>query len=192
MAHIPTTIERNAVDKLEQLFDKWIKLKKSSRLVSIDQTANEAAFQADSDKLFDIAHADAMTLVKIPEDRLFLTDQRTDRKGYMSGEDKVFADKQERMKKRKTAEEKLRLPEEQRKRTYDSVFSSSMPLSIADSNTSVDAGTDAHFNAHSCPMPDSHTIKKQRPTNIISPELASALDRTNVSDRNATYLLAAT
>src|SRR6218665_3591171 len=40
MAHIPTTIERNAVDKLEQLFDKWIKLKKSSRLVSIAQTAN--------------------------------------------------------------------------------------------------------------------------------------------------------
>ena len=38
----------------------------------------------------------------------------------------------------------------------------------------------------------SHTIKKQRPTNIISPELASALDRTNVSDRNATYLLVAT
>src|SRR6218665_2788917 len=38
----------------------------------------------------------------------------------------------------------------------------------------------------------SHTIKRQRPTNIIFPELASALDRTNVSDRNATYLLAAT
>jgi len=83
----------------------------------------------------------------------------------MAGEDKAFADKQERMNKRKTAEEKLhvRLLEEQRKRTYDSVFSSSMPLSIADSNTSVDAGTDAHFNAQSCPMPDSHTIKKQRP-----------------------------
>ena len=59
MAHIPTTIERNAVEKLEQLFDKWIKLKKSSRQVSITQTANEAAFQADTDKLFDIAHADA-------------------------------------------------------------------------------------------------------------------------------------
>src|SRR6218665_404027 len=86
----------------------------------------------------------------------------------------------------------VRLLEAQRKRTYYSVFSSSMPLSVADSTTSVDDGTDAHFNAHSCPMPDSHTIKKQRPTNIISPELASALDRTNVSDRNATYLLAAT
>ena len=82
-----------------------------------------------------------MTLIKIPEDRLFLTDQRTDRKGYMAGEDKAFADKQERMNKRKTAEEKLhvRLLEEQRKRTYDSVSSSSMPLSIADSTTS-----DAH------------------------------------------------
>ena len=102
----------------------------------------------------------------------------------MAGEDKAFADKQERMNKRKTVEEKLhvRLLEEQRKRTYDSVSSSSMPLSIADSNTSDDDVTDAHFNNHSCPMPDSHTIKKQRPTNIISPELASALDCTNVSD----------
>src|SRR6218665_3066944 len=27
MAHIPKTIERNAVEKLEQLFDKWIKMK---------------------------------------------------------------------------------------------------------------------------------------------------------------------
>src|SRR6218665_2229414 len=26
MTHIPTTIERNAVEKLKQLFDKWIKL----------------------------------------------------------------------------------------------------------------------------------------------------------------------
>src|SRR6218665_3722609 len=33
MAHIPTTTERNAVEKLEQLFDKWIKLKKISRRV---------------------------------------------------------------------------------------------------------------------------------------------------------------
>src|SRR6218665_1619452 len=136
MAHIPTTIERNAVDKLEQLFDKGIKLKKSSRLVSITQTANEAAFRADSDKLVDIAHADAMTLIKIPKDRLFLIDQRNDRKGYMTGEDKAFADKQERRNKRKTAEEKLRLLEEQRKRTYDSVSSSAMPLSNAESNPS--------------------------------------------------------
>src|SRR6218665_1054816 len=140
-------------------------MKKSSRGVSITQTANEAAFQADTDRLFDVAHADAMTLIKIPEDRLFLTEQSTDRKGYMTGEDKVFADKQERMNKRKTAEEKLCLLEEQRKRTNDSVSSSSMPLSNADSNTSDDdGGTDADFNAHSCPMSNSHTIKKQRPT----------------------------
>src|SRR6218665_2043119 len=73
-----------------------------------------------------------MTLIKIPEDGLFLTDQRTDREGYMAGEDKAFADKQERMNKRKTAEEKLhvRLLEEQCKRTYDSVPSSSMPLEL--------------------------------------------------------------
>src|SRR6218665_3243481 len=114
MAHIPTTIERNAVEKLEQLFDKWIKLKKSSRRVSITQTANEAAFQADADRLFDIAHADAMTLIKIPEDRLFLTDPHTDRKGYMARVDKIFADKQERRNKRKTAEEKLCLLKKQR------------------------------------------------------------------------------
>src|SRR6218665_549068 len=105
MAHIPTTIERNAVEKLKQLFDKWIKLKKSSRRVSITQTANDAACQADTDKLFDMAHADAMTLIKIPEDCLFLTDQSTDRKGYMAGEDKIFADKGERRNKRKTAED---------------------------------------------------------------------------------------
>src|SRR6218665_2058652 len=126
-----------------------------------------------------------MTLIKIPEDRLFLTDQRNDRKGYMAGEDKAFSDKQERMNKKRRRKRNYMFVSwrSKCKRTYDSVSSSSMPLSIADSNTSVDDGTDAHFNAHSCPMPVSHTIKKQRPTNIISPELASALDRTNISNR---------
>ena len=49
--------------------------------MSITQAANEAAVQPDTDKLFDIAHPEAMIVIKIQEDRLFLTDQRTDRKG---------------------------------------------------------------------------------------------------------------
>ena len=46
---------------------------------------NEAAFPADTDKHFDLVHADATTVIKIPEDRLLLSDQRTDWKGYMVG-----------------------------------------------------------------------------------------------------------
>src|SRR6218665_3233256 len=133
-----------------------------------------------------------MTLIKILEDRLFLTDQRTDRKGYMERTKYLPTNKNAGIKGRRWKRNYVSWRSNARERMYDSVSSSSMPLSNTDSNTSDDDGTDEDFNAHSCPMPDSHTIKKQRPTNIISPELASALDRTNVSNRNATYLLAAT
>lgn len=193
MAHIPTTIERNAIEKLEHMFGTWSKLKKNSKRVTTTQLTNEKDFQEDIDKLFDIAHADAMTLIKIPEDRSFLTDQRTDRKGYMTGQDKVLAGKQERQEKRKMAEDKLRYLEETRKKVCGASSSSSMPMSyvMTDSSTSDDDDSDTavELNAERCLAPNS--TKKQRPTNIISPELASALDRTNVSDRDATYLLAA-
>jgi hypothetical protein len=74
-ACIPTTNERNAIEKLEKLFDSWGKLKKNSKRDTVVQPTNETVFQAEIDKLFDIAHADAMTMIKIPEDRLFFNDQ---------------------------------------------------------------------------------------------------------------------
>lgn len=182
-ARIPTTIERNVIDKLEKLFDSWGKLKKNSKRETVVQKTNETVFQAEIDKLFDIAHADALTLIKIPEDRLFLNDQRADRKGYMAGVDNVLAKKEERSKKRQISQQELQRQEDERKKQCHSVSSASLYVSDAEMSTDE---LDEEFSP-----PSSVKIEK-RPANIISPQLASALDRTNVSDRDATYLLAAT
>lgn len=103
-ARIPTTEERNAIEKIEKLFDTWSKLKKNSKRQTETQKANENSFQLKLDTLFDIAHANAMALIKIEEDRLFLTDQRGERIGYMAGIDLELSRKEERSAQRKLCE----------------------------------------------------------------------------------------
>ena len=51
--------------------------------------------------MFDVANADAMNLIKIAEDRAFLTEQRSARKAYMSGIDVALSQEKERSRKRK-------------------------------------------------------------------------------------------
>ena len=61
MLYITTMIERNAIEKLEKLFETWNKLKNSKRVT--DTQTNDNAFQADIKKLFNIAHAHAMSSI---------------------------------------------------------------------------------------------------------------------------------
>ena len=114
-ARIPTTIERNAIEKLEKAFDQWVRLKKSSTRRTESQAANEAAFGLSIAGLFDIAHADALQLISNPEDRAFLIDQRGARKFYMAGVDKKLAEREERAKERRF-QEKARENDEEKKR----------------------------------------------------------------------------
>lgn len=73
-------------------------------------STNQAKFQESLDDLFDIAHQDAMSIIRIEEDRLFLLAQREKgRRGRMGGVDKVLALKEERAMKRKIAAEKYAL-----------------------------------------------------------------------------------
>jgi hypothetical protein len=71
MARIPTTIEGSAIEKLEIMFNRWQKLKKNINRRTETQMANENAFGEELDKLFDIAHADAMKMIAIAADRIF-------------------------------------------------------------------------------------------------------------------------
>lgn len=54
---------------------------------------NEQEFSENLDRIFDIAHQDAQSLIKISEDRAFLVAQREGRRGYMAGEDSVLNQK---------------------------------------------------------------------------------------------------
>lgn len=53
---------------------------------SATQQAKEIAFSSKLDDLFDIAHANALDMITIDEDRAFLIAQREKgRRGYMAG-----------------------------------------------------------------------------------------------------------
>ncbi|CAH1647379.1 unnamed protein product [Spodoptera littoralis] len=63
-------------------------------------------FVTDLDNLFDIAHADALKLIKIDEDRIFLQRQREPgRPGHLAGVDKKLADKEEKSRLRNIEEQ---------------------------------------------------------------------------------------
>ena len=57
------------------------------------------------DILFDIAHVNAICMIKIDEDRDFLVDQRGDRKMFVTSADTDLAKKQERSLQHKREEE---------------------------------------------------------------------------------------
>jgi hypothetical protein len=184
MARIPTTIERNAIEKLENMFYQWQKLKKNINRRTETQIANETALSKDCDKLFDIAHADAMTMVTIAEDRAFLEDQRGPRIGYMGSVDVALAAKEDRKRERVKREEYLRLKEMERKRKYVTAVGD-------DELTSEEELTNDEFEITFEPTSSSKK-NKQRPAPIITAELSSALDRADISNRKAVFLLAET
>lgn len=95
------------VEHVRKLHIEWQGLKKLINRVSPSNLKNQQTFQESLDDLFDVAHQDAMSLMKIEEDRLFLQAQREKgRRGTMLGIDRNLAQQEERTLKRKVAEEK--------------------------------------------------------------------------------------
>ena len=135
------------------------------------------------DDLFDIAHQDALTLITIPEDREFLIAQREKRRrGCMSGTDNKLHQKEQRRMDKDSNILKRQLVEETRSSQQESVILEDS--SDEDSNT---ADTIPEASAKKI-----KTGKQSKARNIVTPELASVLDRNKISIRSATYVLAAT
>ena len=68
-AKIPVRPEQHAISQLEQLHDRWVKLKKNASRKSETQATNERSFVDILGDLIDIAHMNALKIIKIPEDR---------------------------------------------------------------------------------------------------------------------------
>lgn len=108
-ARIPTRYERDCVKQLEQLYHQLRNLQKSVKKQSDAVQRNITSFQEGLDDLFDIAHAAAMWIIQIKEDRLFLENQRKrGRPGCMYGIDRKLTEREkleeERLKKRRLRE----------------------------------------------------------------------------------------
>lgn len=57
---------------MEKFVDTWSELRKQTKQATATQVIKETTLLVNRDKLFDIAHVDVVTLVRIPEDQLCL------------------------------------------------------------------------------------------------------------------------
>ena len=99
-ARIPYRQTYHVIKKIKDLFADWQKLHKNkNNKTKRSQTHidKENKFSEDLDDLMDIAHQNALDMIIIEEDKLFLIAQREDgRRGYMSEVDTDLAEKEKR------------------------------------------------------------------------------------------------
>lgn len=110
-ARIPTRDTHKSAVKILKMYEDW----KNFNKVKVEKMAggmkqNFDAFMGALDDLFDIAVADALTLMRSEEDKDFLEKQRQKgRPGSMLGIDMKLASKEKRSKLRKEKEEERKL-----------------------------------------------------------------------------------
>ena len=181
-ARIPVRAAQHSIKKLEKLFQEWKMLKRHSKRTSQCQKQNEATFVSKLEDIFDIAHADALSKIKIPEDKVFLEAQRQKgRRGIMGGVDKALTAKGKRARQRhdEFTERRERARHEQGASSSIAVLESSSSSNSSDTDNSSN-DTEEHATAPSKP--------KRAKLNIVTAGLAAALDQTRMSSRQATYV----
>lgn len=105
-ARIPTKQEHRCVDDLMNLYKKWRTLQKTSSRRTERQINSEKEFMNTLDDLFDIAHGNALTVMKNQEDITFLQRQREKcRTGCMAGVDAILAAREKRKSERMEQEQ---------------------------------------------------------------------------------------
>lgn len=186
-ARVPTCRKDHAIVNLEKLYEEWTALKRHKSRQTALQATREGEFCTKMNNLFDIAHADALNMIKIEEDRNFLLAQREPgRRGYMGSVDKALAAKEERKARRIESEKK------RRERTQNEASASAISV-VLSSSEDEQGDHESHCDETEHNDLNSPLKKKTRATvNVITPKLASALDRTKMSDRMATFVLAET
>ncbi|XP_076055835.1 uncharacterized protein LOC143033967 [Oratosquilla oratoria] len=142
-AQMPTTTLFYAKKKLTDLVTKYEGLKKNRLRDSENQRMKEQMFCDDLDEIFDVAHKDALIMMKNEEDKVFLLSQREDRsQSSMAGIDMDHLKSLEKKKKRAEVEDKRKKKSEAEKRLTVEVVSSS---TLADSSSSSESSADDSF-----------------------------------------------
>ena len=180
-AHLPTCQEKHGITRVEKFYDTWRTLQKGAKRGGPTQKEKEKEFQAALSQTLDLRHQDWRTLVTCQEDRVFLEDQFAGRKATLGSLDKVFEKKVKRKREQVAAEDARKKKEAARKASN----SCGAAVEVSDSDSaSPTKSSSSKFEVASLP-------KRKRPINIISPELASSLDRTKTTDRMAVHTIAA-
>lgn len=184
-ARIPTKQNYNIINQIKKLHLKWIGIKKNATRQTETQVMKMNHFVNNLDDLFDVAHANAMNLIKLQEDKEFLNAQREKgRRGSMGALDKKLL-----ITEKKCIANNLKIISRKKKESERLEIETHVVLCISNSSSSEKNTSDSDEEVKYNILPK---CPRKRPRNIINRAVASALDRTKVSDRNATYILAAT
>jgi hypothetical protein len=185
-ARIPTKAQNHVLEHVGKLHSEWRILQKLASRKSVTNLSNQKAFKESLNDLFDIAHRDALTLIKIEEDRIFLKAQREKgRRGMMGPVDRTLAQKEKRAAKRKAAAD-ARAVRERQKTTKSSEVMASNEESSSDNTIVEDAVSELEAGPSTPKRP-----RLRGTVPVVNPEVAAAFDRTNTSDRKAAHILSA-
>ena len=187
-ARIPTRSLPNCVKKLIMLYQVWRDLQKNSNKTQEVFEQRRQEFVRNLDYLFDIAHADALQLIKIDEDRIFLQRQREPgRPGHLAGVDKKQTQKEEKAHLRKVEKQKRRA-----KYISSLVPSTSSHDPLQESMSSDSELTDLQENLPNLTEAQSNINKTVMRKNCITPKLVATLGRCQLSMRDAVFIIEAT
>ena len=180
-ARIPVCRRDHALERLNSFYDEYKLLKKNRGRRSSSQIHKEEYFKEKSSNLLDLAHRDAMSLIKNHEDKAFLQAQREPgRRGCMAGVDKC----QEKIEKNKAQ----RVEDEKRRKEISMSYALDK---VAELSTSSESSTDSSpiRGAEGGHRNVKQISEKLRPVNVLTGGLVASLDRAKVSDRDAVYVL---
>ena len=185
-ARVPTAENRNIVRKLENILDHYRNICRNKGRKTVSQHDKESEYEKSIDQLFDIAHCDAVNLMSIEEDKQFLIDQRSFRKYVIGGVDEELASQEERKEARNKKLEAQRQREKKRKEMAESCIGSIDDKFLSCTEDESDgSGSDSDL----LQPRQTRGHKRVRSAEAISPAMSAALDRSNVSDRKAAFII---
>lgn len=196
-ARVPISEPRNITRKFDTLLDRYRNICRNSKRKGSAQLAREVEFESSLTQLFDIAHHDAMNIIKIEEDRVFLADQRTDRKYVLGNVDKELHLKEVRKAVKIQQEIMRKVKEKERKETIAANVGNAANYlheltdsDLEEEKDEEDVSSENEFWADCNQSASQHRKHaKTAATTVVSTDIAAALDRTNVSDRNAALVM---
>lgn len=184
-AHIPTSKPWYCEQKLYQLYQKWFNLSKSKSRRTAKQIENETEFLDELDDLFDIAAVDALTQIKNDDDKAFLIAQRKKgREGCLVGVDVKGQKKEEKKQERIEAEERRREKAEAERESY------LRPVQY-DFDDDDDINVHVEENDEEIYEPSTSRAVRIPKKNIYTTRLFGALDKCEVTDRDAVHVITA-
>ncbi|XP_025405068.1 uncharacterized protein LOC112679470 [Sipha flava] len=172
--------------KLEKLYQNLRELQKSAKRASEKNTINVSGFKEKLNNLLDVSHSNALSVMKIEEDKKFLLMQKEKgRPGCMLGTDRNLAKKENR------AYVNLQKTEKRRKRAKIEIeqLDHTVQIDFNTDNNSTEEEVDIEEDIIPSP-PSSSCSKKQRGSrDFMTPKLLAALDKCKLSDRDAVHII---